>query len=162
MNEMDSINFRRLNLPDYPMQIRRSNQQLQIFDKLRKRFVALSPEEWVRQHMINFLIHHVDYSPGRMACEYTLRINGMNKRADIVVFNKHGIPSLLVECKAPEIILNQKVFDQAARYNLQLMVPFLVITNGMQIKAAYVDLEKRAIEPIKQLPPIDELDLIKG
>jgi len=162
MNEINGLSFPRLNLPDYPMQIRRRNEQVQIFDILRKRFIALSPEEWVRQHMIHFLVQHQGYAAGRIACEYTLRINGMNKRADIVVFNKSGSPVLLVECKAPEIVLNQHVFDQAARYNLQLNLPYLVITNGLQLKAAHLNASQKQVNPLQKLPTQEELDAFMG
>jgi hypothetical protein len=100
---------------------------------LRKKWLVLTPEEWVRQHAVQYLIQQKGYSSGLIHLEKGLKVNGLSKRADIVCYNRKMEPQLLVECKAPEIKLSQATFDQAARYNMTLRVPLLMITNGIEI-----------------------------
>lgn len=114
----------------YQPKTRFVNQKPEIFDALRGRYVAFTPEEAVRQHFVHQLIYLYKYPAGRIAIEASLKVNHMLKRTDIVVFNKSGQPWMLVECKAPEVKLSQKVFDQASRYNYELRAEFLVLTNG--------------------------------
>lgn len=120
-----------LNLPAYPFKLKRSDAVTQIYDVFRRKWVVLTPEEWVRQHMAMYLTG-LGYVKERMAVEHELKLNSMNRRADLVAFDQSGNPLVLVECKAPEVAINQAVVDQAARYNLVLNVPCVVITNGLQ------------------------------
>lgn len=101
-----------------------------IFDEIRRKRVALTPEEWVRQHVIHYLIHDCSYPKSLIAVERGINLNGLQKRFDIVVFNNSGLPKMIIECKAPEEPLNEKVFEQIARYNLSLNVDYLWVTNG--------------------------------
>lgn len=101
-----------------------------IFDPVRKKYVPLTPEEWVRQHVLQYLLNEKQYSPALIAVERGIELNGLAKRFDVVVFDNTGAPRLLVECKAPEEPLNEKVFTQIATYNLNLRVDYLWVSNG--------------------------------
>ncbi len=101
-----------------------------IFDEARKKLVPLTPEEWVRQHVLHYLIYNKNYPKGLVAVERGIELNGLQKRFDIVVFGADGQPKIIIECKAPEEKLNEKVFEQIARYNLSLRVDYLWVTNG--------------------------------
>jgi hypothetical protein len=153
MHERSNI-FPQLNLPEAEMRLRKLGESTQIYDAFRKRWVSLSPEEWVRQHFLHFLVDSHHYPINRIAVEFSLSVYGMKKRADIVVFNSAMQPWMLVECKHAEIPLTQTVFDQAARYNLTLKVPYLAITNGMALLAAGI--EGNEIRMLNSLPHLSE------
>lgn len=121
-----------LNLPSYEFQFRNDGQSKQIFDSLRKRFVELTPEEWVRQHFIRFLVEEKKYPASLISVEHGLKVSGMQKRTDLVVYSRSGKPMMIVECKAPEVEINEDTLFQAARYNMTLKADFLVLTNGME------------------------------
>ena len=121
-----------LNLPTYSFNIKSDNDSRMIFDPCRLKWVALTPEEWVRQHIVKYLSEDLKYPIGLIATEMSIKLSSRTRRCDIVVHNRKGKAALIVECKAPEISLNQDAFDQANRYNWALGVPFLVITNGMK------------------------------
>jgi type I site-specific restriction-modification system R (restriction) subunit len=112
------------------LNITRTESRATIFDPIRKKSVVLTPEEIVRQLVLQYLLIEKKYPAGRIRVEKGVKINGMTKRADLIVYDKNGLPWLLIECKSPKIEVNQDVFDQTARYNLSLKVPFLAITNG--------------------------------
>ena len=114
--------------------------------------MLLSPEEWVRQHMLHYMVGHLGYPPGLLGVEVSLRLHGLVKRADIVLYDRKADPWMLVECKAAHVQLNQNVFDQAARYNVQMRVPYLVITNGNKLMAAEINQQTGAIRPLQQMP----------
>ena len=120
----------KLNLPEFKISIKNKDNKAHIFDIVRKKFVLLTPEEWVRQHIINFLIQR-KISKNHIAVEKKIVINNLIKRFDIVVFDRSGKILVLVECKAPQITLNQKVFDQVSIYNQHLDSKYLMITNGL-------------------------------
>ncbi len=123
----------KLNLPDQEFRIERDQGgKLNIFDSLRKKFLVLTPEEWVRQHMIWFLINQFRYPRSLFALEKGLIYNTMSKRFDILVFDSEGSPFLLIECKAPEVKLNQSTLEQVAVYNTQIKAPYIGISNGLQ------------------------------
>lgn len=121
-----------LNLPPFHYKFRTAGQSKQIFDSLRKKFVSLTPEEWVRQHFIQFLINEKKYPASLMSIERGLKVNTLQKRTDIVVYNKFGNPWMIVECKSPEIEISEDTLFQAARYNMKLNVQFISLTNGME------------------------------
>jgi len=131
--------FPQLNLPEAELRLRKVGESTQIYDAFRKRWVSLSPEEWVRQHFLHFLVDVHRYPKNRIAVEFSLSLHGMQKRADIVVFDSHMQPWMLIECKHAAVPLTQSVFDQAARYNLSLKVPYLAITNGMALLVAGIE-----------------------
>ncbi len=120
-----------LNLPTYPFRFRTTGQSKEIFDTLRRKYVALTPEEWVRQHFIMFLKEELKYPAGFISIEKGLVVNTRKKRADIVIHDAKGKPWMIVECKAPSVKLTENAFYQAAAYHLKLQVKYLVVTNGM-------------------------------
>lgn len=124
--------MRQLNFPTYTFRFKNTENKPSIFDRIRKKFVALTPEEWVRQHVIHFLIENQGISEVRINVEKQLKLHGTIKRYDIVVFNRDGSIFLIVECKAPEIAISQETFDQIARYNKVADAAYLMVTNGLE------------------------------
>jgi len=120
-----------LNLPQYTFRIKEKLGKKLIFDGFRRRWVALTPEEWVRQNFARYLTEEKHFPASLVAIERSLRINQRDFRTDIVLFWKSGNPLVVVECKAPEVKISQQVFDQIARYNLDLRVSYLIVTNGL-------------------------------
>jgi len=147
----------KLNLPEYNFSIRKSNQKLEIFDRFRKKYVALAPEEWVRQNFIEYLIHEKKFPESLIIVEKSLTLNQMQKRADIVVYTNKGTPKLIVECKAPEVKITQKTFDQIARYNMTLQVDYLIVTNGIIHYCCRIDFINKTYSFIKNIPEYNEL-----
>ena len=143
-----------LNFPT-PTLLARSGEK---YDKIqclvRRKWLKLEPEEWVRQHLIAYLNTSLGYPLGLMAVEHRLTLNGVEKRADLVCYNNDGQPILLAECKAPAIKLSQDTLDQAARYNLVLQVPNLLITNGNEHYAVRTDINQ-PVEILKSIPPFE-------
>ena len=120
-----------LDLPDHGVKTKHGPDGDRIFDPVRRAWVALTPEEWVRQHVLNFLVHDRQCPLSLVAVERKLVLNRMTRRADIVVHDRQGRPVLLVECKAPGVKLGRPAFEQAARYNTVFKVPYLLVTNGL-------------------------------
>jgi hypothetical protein len=146
-----------LELPPYPFKISDVNGQLTLFDEIRKKHIIITPEEWVRQHFVQYLINQKKYPKTLVKLEGGLRLNGMAKRSDIVVFNPAGEKILMVECKAPSVAINQKVFDQIARYNMTHKVSLLAVTNGLQHYYCSIDFKNQAYKFIEELPAYNEL-----
>ncbi len=129
-----------LNFPAYNFKVKTEENTNYVFDIIRKKYVVLTPEEWVRQHLLWYLIHEKGYPASLVAIEKGMEINGLKKRFDLLIFDNTGKPTLLAECKAPEIKLTQKVFEQIANYNRKFKVKKLVITNGLQhLMCVYTD-----------------------
>jgi type I site-specific restriction endonuclease len=148
-----------LNLPEYQFRLRKNEAgKTEIFDPIRKRFYVLTPEEWVRQNFMQYLIQEKNFPAGLMAVEKGLKLHGAQKRADIVQYSKQGNPALIVECKAPEVKITQDTFDQAARYNLSLQVAYLIITNGMEHYACTVDFAKQEVRFLKEIPDFEQIN----
>jgi len=141
-----------LNFPPYSFQIREQDGRLFIFDRIRGRYVRLTPEEWVRQHMVHYLIHQKGVPSTLIAVEKSLRVYKMSKRVDIAVHTSAGTPVLLVECKSPAVILATQTFDQLARYNLALSVRFLVVTNGLAHYCCRMDLTGQSWQFLDEIP----------
>ncbi|HLW41825.1 MAG TPA: type I restriction enzyme HsdR N-terminal domain-containing protein [Flavobacterium sp.] len=123
--------MRDLNFPKFQFRFKNTENKWYIFDEIRKKYVFLTPEEWVRQHVVRYLTEVKGYSKSYINLEKIVKINGMNKRYDVVVFNPKGEIFLLVECKEPNVAITQTVFDQIARYNSNLNAQFLMVTNGL-------------------------------
>ena len=123
-----------LNLPSYEAKIVQRNGKNVIFDTLRKRYVALTPEEWVRQHFVHFLTDYKGYPKGLLANEIQLNLNGTKKRCDTVLYDKNLSAKLIVEYKAPHVEITQAVFDQITGYNMVLKVKYLIVSNGLSRK----------------------------
>lgn len=128
-----------------------------ILDPVRKKYVRLIPEEWVRQHVIRYLAEVLGYPLSHMSIEKGLNINNLPKRIDLLMYDRAFNPSLIVECKAPEVMLTNAVYEQAARYNLGVRVPWLFITNGISHHAAYIEHQAKQIIPLISLPRYEEL-----
>jgi hypothetical protein len=141
-----------LNLPEYQHNIRSVGGKHEIFDPVRRKFVALTPEEWVRQNFVSYLITAKDVPLSLIAVEQMLVYNTMKKRADLLVYSNKGIPVLMVECKAASVELTQKAFDQIARYNLTLKVPFLIVTNGLRHICSKINFEERSYKFLEEVP----------
>jgi len=145
-----------LNLPPYPFKISDKDGQLTLFDETRKKHIVITPEEWVRQHFVQYLINQKKYPKTLIKLEGGLRLNGMAKRSDIVVFNTSGEKILMVECKAPSVAINQKVFDQIARYNMTHKIALLAVTNGLEHYYCRIDFENNTYKFIEDLPDYGE------
>lgn len=128
-----------------------------ILDVIRRQYVALTPEEWVRQHFVHFLINHKGYPQSLMANEVQLKLNGMSRRCDTVVYDRALKPRVIVEYKAPSVNITQKVFDQICRYNMVLQVDYLIVTNGLTHYCCKVDNEVRSYTFLRDVPMCSEL-----
>lgn len=141
-----------LNLPQVNFKIKSNQNKQFIFDIIRKKYVVLTPEEWVRQHIIHFLITEKKYPKSLIAIEKQLTINKLKKRFDILAFNNKGLPQLIIECKAPSIKISQETFNQIARYNLKLNANYLMVTNGLQHYFCKLDHKNEQYNFLKELP----------
>jgi len=141
-----------LNLPPYPFRIAERDGQFFVFDEIRKKTLLLTPEEWVRQHFVQFLVAQKKYPKSLIQLEGGLKLHGMTKRSDILVYNSSAEKTLLVECKAPSVKITQAVFDQIARYNMVHRVALLAVTNGLQHYYCRIDFDKKKYFFLKELP----------
>ena len=146
-----------LNLPVIELKIRDQKGRCEVFDQIRKKYVALTPEEWVRQHFIHYLITEKHVPASLIHVEASLKYNRLAKRSDIVIYSKSGIPCLIVECKAPEVKITQAVFDQVAMYNMTLKVDYLVVTNGLEHYACRINHEKQTYGFLTEIPDYNEM-----
>ncbi len=121
-----------LNFPTYKFKTKSEQNTNYVFDIIRKKYVQLTPEEWVRQHVVQYLVTEKNYPQSLLAVERGLNVNGRKKRFDVLAFNKNGQPHLLIECKSPDIAINKNIFEQIAIYNSQFKAPYLLVTNGLQ------------------------------
>ena len=144
--------MQKLHFPTYTFRFKNSENKPYIFDEIRKKFVVLQPEEWVRQHCVQYLINEKKYPKLLINVEKELKINNLKKRYDIVVFNNDGTIHLIVECKAPKIIINQSAFDQIARYNLALNATFLMVTNGLNHYYCSINFDEERYQFLKDIP----------
>ena len=147
----------RLNLPSYPIKIGGTREKPTILDVLRKKFVALTPEEWVRQHFVHFLIEHKHYPTGLLANEVKLHVGEKTLRADSVLYDRMLRPRMIVEYKAPTIKLTQKVFDQISAYNLLLKVDYLVVSNGIESYCCKIDYDHQTYTFMEDIPDYDNI-----
>ena len=144
--------MQRLNFQLYDFRFKNSENKVSIFDAIRKKFIILTPEEWVRQHVIQFLLEEKNYPHSLINVEKVLKVNGLRKRYDVVVFNPDGSIFILIECKAPEIKIAQATFDQIARYNMTMKAHFLMVTNGLNHYFCQMDFENEKYHFLKELP----------
>jgi len=142
----------KLNFPTYSFRLKNRENKRLIFDDIRKKFMVLQPEEWVRQHCVRFLIEEKQYPKSLINVEKELKVNGLNKRYDIVIYNSDGSIHLIVECKSPKITINQDTFDQIARYNLTLNASYLMVTNGINHYYCKIDSETECYQFLKDIP----------
>jgi type I site-specific restriction endonuclease len=157
--------MQKLNFPDYDFRIREApgNGQIsEIFDTIRRKYVALTPEEWVRQHMARFLAADMGYPRGRIGMEKAIRVNRLVRRPDLVVFGDTGKPLIVVECKAPSVRVTQAVFDQAARYNLTLNAWFFILTNGIKTYCCLMHAPTKTYHFLETIPNYEDLKSFTG
>lgn len=146
-----------LNLPSYAFHTPEHDGKRVIYDSMREQYVRLTPEEWVRQHFVQYLVQELSAPPGLIAIEAAFEYQGQPRRADVIVHDRQGDPLLLVECKAPRVSIDQAVFDQGAQYNIVLGAPYLVVTNGQTHYACAIDFENRHYSFLDDLPSYDQL-----
>lgn len=144
--------MQQLNFSSYTFRFKNSENKVSIFDAIRKKFIILTPEEWVRQHVVQFLLEEKKYPKSLINVEKVLKVNGLRKRYDVVVFNKDGSIFILIECKAPEVKITQATFDQIARYNMTLKSEFLMVTNGLNHYFCEMDFENERYAFLENLP----------
>jgi hypothetical protein len=141
-----------LNFPEYQFRFKSKENKRLIFDEIRKKFIILTPEEWVRQHVVRYLVLNKKYPASHISIEKQLKLNETVKRYDILVYNRDGGIELIVECKAPSIKISQDTFDQIARYNFVLRAKLLMVSNGLEHYFCKMDFEAEKYEFIKELP----------
>lgn len=146
-----------LNLPVFEAKVTRKEGKTVIFDVLRRRYVALTPEEWVRQHFVHFLLNHKGYPQALMANEVQLQLNGTKKRCDTVLYRRNLTAQMIVEYKAPNIEITQAVFDQITRYNMVLKVDYLVVSNGIQHYCCRINYENSSYTFLPDIPDYQAL-----
>jgi len=146
------MNLPQLNLPIAVLKTKLVEGTTQVFDQVRKKYLVLTPEEWVRQHLIHYLHQEKNYPLGLMGVEKMVKYNGMQTRADIVLHTTDGKPNMIVECKAPNVKITQEAFNQIAKYNFKLQVPFLVVTNGIQHFCCQMNYENNSIKFVEAIP----------
>ena len=147
-----------LNLPVYDIKVRGTRERPEIFDFLRKRYVALTPEEWVRQHFTHWLVEHKGYPKGLLGNEIALKFGEKTLRCDSILYNKEAEPQMIIEYKAPSISLNQRVLDQISAYNHLLHVDYLTISNGIQHICCHMNYEQRCYEFLPDIPDYQDIN----
>ena len=147
-----------MNLPKYDFKLTKNGEQVLIWDQIRMKNIVLTPEEWVRQNFMRYLTSEFGFPQSLMQVEGALKYNTMQMRSDILCYNQAGKPILLVECKRPTVSINQKTFDQIARYNMSLKVPFLAVTNGLEHFYCKIDFDNKEFH---FLPTLPQYELIK-
>ncbi|MBQ7470807.1 MAG: type I restriction enzyme HsdR N-terminal domain-containing protein [Prevotella sp.] len=147
----------KLNLPSYDVRLAGTRERPTIFDMLRRRYVALTPEEWVRQHFVHFLVDVKGYPATLLANEVRLQIGGKLLRADSVLYDNRLRPRMIIEYKAPQIVLTQRVFDQIMVYNMLLHVDYLIVSNGLEHYCCRMDYEHERYEFLQGIPNYEEL-----
>ena len=147
----------RLNLPPYEIKIQEKDGKRTIFDFLRRKYVALTPEEWVRQHFTHYLVEHKGYPKGLLGNEIELRIGEKRLRCDSILYNKVAQPRMIIEYKAPTIPIQQKTFDQISAYNLLLKVDYLIVSNGLQHHCCRMDYDTQSYTFLEGIPDYEKL-----
>lgn len=150
-----------LNLPPYATKIAVRDGKNAIWDIIRRKYVALTPEEWVRQHFVHFLIEHKGYPASLLANEVALTLNGTSRRCDTVLYDRALSPRMIIEYKAPHIPITQKVFDQICRYNLVFHVDYLIVSNGLSHYCCRMDYERQSYEFLTNIPEYTEIVSLK-
>lgn len=146
-----------LNLPPYNANIKKIGGMVKIFDVQRRKFVALTPEEWVRQNFIHFMLEHKGYSSALLANEVAVTLNGMSRRCDSVLYGQDMKPRMIIEYKRPDVEITQKVFDQICRYNMVLQVEYLIVSNGLNHYCCKLNEAKNGYIFLENIPDYSEL-----
>ena len=153
------MNYEPLNMPDYSdrIRLRKQDEQLQIFDTIRGKWLVLTPEEWVRQNTIIYISDTLEAPIARIANEVGITYNGLTKRCDSIIYDDYGHPLIIIEYKRTDVQITQCVFDQIATYNMHLQVPYLIVSNGLQHILCKVDFENKKYIFAQQWPKYNEL-----
>lgn len=146
----------RLNLPEFDYKAKSEAGKTYIFDIIRKKYIILTPEEWVRQHFLHYLINYFSYPKALIRIETGHKFNTLQKRSDIIIYDRNGKSFLMVECKAPSEKISQKTFDQIAGYNLTIKAKYVAVTNGLKHFCCQVDDEKNDLTFLKDIPQFKE------
>lgn len=146
-----------LNLPSFPYKLKTEKEKIFIHDSIRKKFVRLTPEEWVRQHFVHYLLAHLGYPAGLTMNEATIQVATLKKRCDTVIYSKTLVPMVLVEYKSPQVALSQKTIDQIMRYNITLRVPYLYVSNGLDHVACHIDYSNNSYSFLEHIPSYNEI-----
>ncbi|MBT0608531.1 type I restriction enzyme HsdR N-terminal domain-containing protein [Aequorivita echinoideorum] len=149
--------MQKLNFPEYSFRFKSSENKTLVFDEIRKKFVVLTPEEWVRLHVVQFLLKEKRFPKSLINVEKQLKLNGIIKRYDVVLFKNDGSIFLIIECKAPSVPITQHTFDQIARYNLALEAQYLMVSNGLQHYYCQMDFEKECYHFLKEIPSYNKV-----
>lgn len=143
-----------LNLPSFEVKLSESGDKTFIFDEIRRKKVVLTPEEWVRQHFVQFLLNHHGYSKNYIKIEKQIKVNDRIKRFDALVYDKNAKPKILIECKAPAVEITQATFAQIATYNMTLRVPYLIVTNGLNHFICEINFEENSYDYLQEIPKL--------
>ena len=146
-----------LNLPSFDINVKKIGGKLSILDPLRRKFVALTPEEWVRQHFVNFLLREKGYPAALIANEIQIDLNKLKKRCDSVVYNRDLSPLMIIEYKAPDVDITQQVFDQIVRYNIVLKVKYMIVSNGLNHYCCIMNYDKQSFNYLSDIPNYTDL-----
>jgi hypothetical protein len=155
------VKLPKLCFPEYDFRIQSPSlpgQSLKIFDIIRKKYVSLSPEEWVRQHLLHFLVNERKFPQSLISVEKKVLVNRLYRRTDIVAYAATLKPIMIAECKSPAVVLSQNAFDQTARYNMTLGVSYFIVTNGIDVHCCTVDLDNRTYVFLKEIPFYDQME----
>lgn len=142
----------RLNLPYQPFKMKEIDGKTFILDEFRKKYVVLTPEEWVRQHFVHYLLSDKMYPKALISNEITIKLHRTSKRCDSIVYDRNLNPLVIIEYKAPEVEINQKVFDQISRYNIVFRVPYLMVSNGLSHYCCRIDYELQTVTFLTEIP----------
>ena len=146
-----------LNLPIFEPKLKKIKEDIFIFDLIRKKYLQLSPEEWVRQNFLNYLINHKSYPQSLMENEAMIKLNTMTRRCDTVVYNNRLEPLVIIEYKRPDVKIDQQVFDQIVRYNIVLKVDFLIVSNGLSHFCCKMNYENQTYDFLESIPAYKDL-----
>lgn len=152
IHSYDSLLMVKLNLPEFDIRLKNEGGKIWIFDFIRRKYLVLTPEEWVRQHFIHYLVGEKQYPKSLLRIEGGLVYNQMQKRSDIVVFDRQGEPWMIVECKSPALAISASTLEQASVYNSTLKAQYLAVTNGLKHLCAHIDWQKRQTTLLANLP----------
>jgi hypothetical protein len=146
------MNLPKLNIPFQELRKSEKDGKIQIFDRFRNHYVALTPEEWVRQQFLNWMVNHYQYPEGLIAVEVPMKYQKLSKRADAVVYLKSRKPAILIECKAPHINVTEETFEQAVRYNFVFQTPYIILTNGMTHYCCFINHAEKRVQYLDKIP----------
>jgi hypothetical protein len=149
--------LKQLNLPEFSFRIIGEDIRKEIFDPIRKKYVRMTPEEWVRQNFVQYLIHQGKYPAGLIGIEVMFKLNTLSRRVDILVHNRSGFPMMIVECKSPDVSIDDKVFDQIVCYNMKFKLPYLIVTNGMDHYACKINISNGTYEFLNVIPLYEDI-----